>query len=147
MSSMAIEAIEAPSTRPAWPSFSIVMPTYQRREVVCDAVRALSEIDYPGDRELIVVVDGSTDGTANGLRQIDCPFPLKIIELPSPAVVQEIHLVWSIVAARDPAHRWLRELILAELQDPDATESRPCSAEPRSAAPREPTAGGRRRCS
>ena len=73
-------AIETVSTRPDWPSFSIVIPTYQRRDVVCAAVRALSEIDYPGDRELIVVVDGSMDGTADRLREIDCPFAFRIIE-------------------------------------------------------------------
>lgn len=42
--------------------------------------------------------------------------PLRVIELPNPSVFQEIHVVWSVVAARDPAHRWLRELILAELR-------------------------------
>ncbi len=62
------------------PSFSIVIPTYQRRDVVCDAVRALAELDYRGGIELVVVVDGSTDGTAEALGAIDYPFPLKIIE-------------------------------------------------------------------
>ena len=61
------------------PSFSIVVPTYQRRELVCDAVRSLCAIDYAGAVELIVVVDGSTDGSEAALRQIDCPFPVKII--------------------------------------------------------------------
>lgn len=63
-----------------WPSFSVVIPTYQRREVVCDAVRALCRLDYPGPIELIVVVDGSTDGTAEALATFACPFPVKIIE-------------------------------------------------------------------
>lgn len=62
------------------PSFSIVIPTFQRRDTVCAAVRTLFDIHYDGDRELIVVVDGSTDGTADSLKQIQSPFPLKIIE-------------------------------------------------------------------
>lgn len=80
MSSLSVETIERDSIHSGWPSFSIVIPTYQRRDVVCAAVRALAEIEYPGDRELIVVIDGSTDGTARSLKQIDCPFPVRIIE-------------------------------------------------------------------
>jgi len=62
------------------PSLSVVIPTYQRRDAVCDAVRALTRTDYAGAVELIVVIDGSTDGTAPALAAIACPFPVKIIE-------------------------------------------------------------------
>ena len=62
------------------PAFSIVIPTYQRRDVVRASVEALARIDYPGNRELIVVVDGSTDGTVDALSRIDCSFPFRIIE-------------------------------------------------------------------
>lgn len=48
----------------ALPFISIIMPTYQRRDVVCDALRAIDGIAYRGQFETIVVVDGSTDGTA-----------------------------------------------------------------------------------
>lgn len=61
-------------------SVSVVIPTYQRREVVCEAVRALCANEYDGSLELIVVVDGSTDGTADALRKIACPFPVRLIE-------------------------------------------------------------------
>lgn len=62
------------------PSFSIIVPTYQRRDVVCDAVRALCKVEYRGPIELIVVVDGSTDATAEALGRLKCPFPVRIIE-------------------------------------------------------------------
>ena len=65
------------------PSFSIVIPTFQRRETVCDAVRALCAARYDGAVDLTVVVDGSTDGTAEALSRIDCPYPIKIIEQPN----------------------------------------------------------------
>lgn len=65
------------------PSFSIVMPTYQRRAVVCDAVRALGRIRYSGDLEAIIVVDGSTDGTAEALAGLRLPFPVQVISQPN----------------------------------------------------------------
>jgi glycosyltransferase involved in cell wall biosynthesis len=61
------------------PSFSIIIPTFQRRDVVCDAVRAIAQVEYAGPLELLVVVDGSTDGSAEALAAIPCPFPTRII--------------------------------------------------------------------
>src|SRR6476469_7147811 len=63
-----------------YPTFSIVMPTFQRREVVCDALRSLTALKYGGDVEIIIVVDGSTDGRAEALAQIASPYPVRIIE-------------------------------------------------------------------
>jgi glycosyltransferase involved in cell wall biosynthesis/peptidoglycan/xylan/chitin deacetylase (PgdA/CDA1 family) len=65
------------------PSFSIVIPTYQRREVVTKAICALCRTQYAAEIEIIVVVDGSTDGTARSLKEIQAPFPLRIIEQPN----------------------------------------------------------------
>jgi len=73
-------AAAARHTRSGRPSLSVVIPTYQRRDAVCDAVRALARTDYAGAVELIVVIDGSTDGTTQALAAIACPFPVKIIE-------------------------------------------------------------------
>jgi hypothetical protein len=46
-----------------YPSFSIVIPTFQRREIVCDVLRSLTALDHQGNVEIIIVIDGSTDGT------------------------------------------------------------------------------------
>jgi len=62
-----------------YPSFSIVIPTYQRRDTVCEAVRSVANVEYQGAVEIIVVVDGSTDGTEAALEAISCPFPKKIV--------------------------------------------------------------------
>lgn len=80
MPDIATRTMERSEPATTWPSFSIIIPTYQRRDVVCAAVRALSDIAYLGDRELIVVIDGSSDGTAQALAAIECPFPFKVIE-------------------------------------------------------------------
>ena len=61
--------------------FSIIIPTYQRREVVTRTVAALAEL--VGEFEAIVVVDGSTDGTAAALRREKYEFPLTVIEQPN----------------------------------------------------------------
>jgi len=67
----------------AWPTFSIVIPTYQRRDVVCEAVRALGQLEYEGEVVVIIVIDGCTDGTAAALREIALPFPMTIVEQPN----------------------------------------------------------------
>ena len=65
------------------PSFSIVVPTYQRRELVCDVIDGLCKIDYVAPIELIVVIDGSTDGTTEALSRLECPFPVKLVYQPN----------------------------------------------------------------
>jgi glycosyltransferase involved in cell wall biosynthesis/peptidoglycan/xylan/chitin deacetylase (PgdA/CDA1 family) len=80
ISSKARRSSAAADKETGWPSFSIVIPTYQRRDVVIGSVRALTEVCYPSDIELIVVVDGSTDGTTAALRAIHLPFRLVVVE-------------------------------------------------------------------
>lgn len=65
------------------PSFTIVVPTYQRKDSVCAMVAELGRIEYAGDWGIVVVVDGSTDGTAAALRSLPGPFNLRIVELPN----------------------------------------------------------------
>jgi glycosyltransferase involved in cell wall biosynthesis len=68
-------------TRPL--SFSIVIPTFQRRDTVCDAVAALSRLRYDGPVEITVVVDGSNDGTEEALAKLQPPFPFRVISQPN----------------------------------------------------------------
>jgi Glycosyl transferase family 2 len=55
---------------PASPSVAVIIPTYQRREYVTRAVRSVLAQTF-SDFELIVVDDGSTDGTGDVLAGLD----------------------------------------------------------------------------
>jgi glycosyltransferase involved in cell wall biosynthesis len=61
------------------PSFTIVIPTFQRRDTLCAAIEAICQISYAGEVDIVVVVDGSTDGSAEAVSEIKCPFPLNVV--------------------------------------------------------------------
>ena len=66
-------------TRLPW-RISVIIPSYQRRELAVAAVQALAGQEFAGNFEVIVVVDGSSDGTAAALRELAMPFPLRVLE-------------------------------------------------------------------
>ena len=65
------------------PRFSVVIPTYQRRDVVVSSVRALAGQEGAPPFEVVVVVDGSDDGSAEVLRALETPFPLSVVGQPN----------------------------------------------------------------
>lgn len=53
------------------PTVSIIIPTYNRKEVLVEALVSLNKVDYPKKLfEVIVVNDGSTDGTKDAIENI-----------------------------------------------------------------------------
>jgi glycosyltransferase involved in cell wall biosynthesis/peptidoglycan/xylan/chitin deacetylase (PgdA/CDA1 family) len=62
------------------PRISVVIPTFNRRDLVTGAVRALQRQRFTGSFEVVVVVDGSSDGTADHLRTLEPGFPLRVME-------------------------------------------------------------------
>ena len=62
------------------PRISVIVPTYERRDLVLEAVKALGRQEFDHPFEVIVVVDGSRDGTADALQVTSWPFPLRVIE-------------------------------------------------------------------
>lgn len=63
--------------------FSVVVPTYQRREAVLACVRSLEAQDFRAPFEVIVVVDGSSDGTREALEALTPRVPLTVLTQPN----------------------------------------------------------------
>lgn len=61
------------------PSFTMIVCTYKRRQMVCETVEAIGRIRYAGDFELVVIIDGSQDGTREALEAIELPFPYRVV--------------------------------------------------------------------
>jgi glycosyltransferase involved in cell wall biosynthesis len=51
---------------------SILMPVYNESATLAAAVRAVLSVSYPCDIELVIVDDGSTDGTRDLYRSLQC---------------------------------------------------------------------------
>jgi glycosyltransferase involved in cell wall biosynthesis len=62
---------------------SVVVPTYQRRESVLRALRALAGQDLPADSfEVLVSIDGSDDGTREAIDALSTPYRLRRVDGP-----------------------------------------------------------------
>lgn len=62
------------------PRVSVLIPTYDRADLVPGAVESVLEQTYGDELEILVVVDGSTDGTADVLRARFDDARLRILE-------------------------------------------------------------------
>ena len=63
---------------------SVVIPTYNRREILAKTLATVIGQEFPnGEREIVVVVDGSTDGTIEYLRTVRAPCRFRVVEQPN----------------------------------------------------------------
>ena len=63
------------------PAVSVIVPTYNRREELRHVLDALAAQEYPRDRlEVVVVDDGSEDGTAEMVRTAELPYRVRLLQ-------------------------------------------------------------------
>jgi GT2 family glycosyltransferase len=63
------------------PGLSVTIATYNRREELPQVLGSLARQDYPPDRfEVILVVDGSRDRSAEVARSLELPYRLRVLE-------------------------------------------------------------------
>src|SRR5262245_46690597 len=61
---VSLKESEEGSVMPTLPTVSIIVPTYNRKDLLGETLDSLAQQTYPSDRfEVIIVDDGSTDGT------------------------------------------------------------------------------------
>ena len=80
---------------------SVVIPTYNRRDLLKDLLLSLSSQTLPIDKfEVVVVVDGSTDGTLEMLAELETPFSLRSVYQKNAGLGSAIHST-GVSAARN----------------------------------------------
>jgi glycosyltransferase involved in cell wall biosynthesis len=111
------------------PFVTVIIPTFNRRKLLAGAVEALFHQTYPVDRfELIVVDNGSTDGTAEWAAALSPPFRFRFLLNETPFRVPGqsrniglAHAEGEIVAYTDsdcvPCPEWLAEGVAALMAD------------------------------
>src|SRR3989338_8907553 len=101
-------------------SFSIVVPTYNRKDKVMECIESLERLDYPKRKfEVIIMDDGSADGTFHLLRKRKSKIVLRVFHSQhrGPAAARNIGIRKSrfeIVAFTDDdctvPKNWLKRL-------------------------------------
>ncbi len=100
-------------------TISIILPTYNRLERLQHVIAGLEQQTYPlDDVDVIVVSDGSTDGTSDYLHRLSSPLRITMVAQPNsgPSVARNngiAHATGDIVVFLDddvvPTQRWLAE--------------------------------------
>ena len=78
LSSVMLDSPPALRINISYPPISLLLAAYNEEQNLPETLRSIRNQDYPNDLEIIVVDDGSTDGTVNVLRESGLP-NLKII--------------------------------------------------------------------
>jgi glycosyltransferase involved in cell wall biosynthesis len=65
-----VSTAEAPGPASRYRKLSVIVPVYNERNTVAEIVRQMRAVELPLDREVVIVDDGSTDGTRDILKQL-----------------------------------------------------------------------------
>lgn len=66
------------------PAASVIIPTYNRRRLLERTLASLADQTFPADQfEVVVVDDGSTDGTEDMIQRLEMPYTLTYVRQPN----------------------------------------------------------------
>jgi glycosyltransferase involved in cell wall biosynthesis len=65
-----VSTAEAPGPASRYRKLSVIVPVYNERNTVAEIVRQMRAVELPLEREVVIVDDGSTDGTGDILKQL-----------------------------------------------------------------------------
>jgi GT2 family glycosyltransferase len=95
------------------PSLSVVVPSAGRRPLLEQVLVGLARQRYPADRfEAVVVLDGTSDDSAELLRSIEVPFQVRVLELSKAGVAAARNA--GVRAAEQPVIHFLDDDIVPE---------------------------------
>ncbi|WP_328540138.1 glycosyltransferase [Streptomyces sp. NBC_00344] len=115
-----------PHTTPAtWPSVAVVVPARDEAAVLPMSLPSLLAQDYPGDAEIFLVDDGSTDGTGQLARDLaarGCGLPLTVVSPgePDPGWTGKLWALRhgiSLARVREPEYLLLTDADIAHEPD------------------------------
>jgi glycosyltransferase involved in cell wall biosynthesis len=101
-----------------WPTVSVLMPCYNAERYIADAIRSVLDQDYPGTVELIIVDDGSSDGSL----AVASGFPgARVLSQRNqgPAAARNLaysHAIGQLIAFIDADDQWLTGALRARVE-------------------------------
>src|SRR5436305_13294617 len=83
------------------PELSVIVPTHNRRELLRLCLASLERQTAPPEAfEVVVAVDGSTDGTAEMLAELSPPFRLSVVTQPQAGQSAAVNAGAALAAGR-----------------------------------------------
>ncbi|MFI8666942.1 glycosyltransferase [Qipengyuania sp. NPDC077410] len=74
MASLVLRPHALRRTPEQWPALSILIAAYNEEALIGETLRSIAALDYPGALQIMVLDDGSTDGTATAVRDAEALF-------------------------------------------------------------------------
>ena len=74
MASLVLRPEALRRTPEQWPALSILIAAYNEEALIGETLRSIAALDYPGALQIMVLDDGSTDGTAAAVRDAEVLF-------------------------------------------------------------------------
>jgi biofilm PGA synthesis N-glycosyltransferase PgaC len=74
MASLVLRPHALRRTPEQWPALSILIAAYNEETLIGETLRSIAALDYPGALQIMVLDDGSTDGTAAAVRDSEALF-------------------------------------------------------------------------